>query len=68
MLGFSLSMEGFPGCAVNWIAFIVPASNPVLGETIRLILAHPPTLGQQLLVKVEKCVEVTSGSIFVLIL
>ncbi|KAH3764312.1 vacuolar assembly/sorting protein VPS9 [Pelomyxa schiedti] len=43
-------------CAVNWIAYLPPATNPFLSDTIKFILATPG-LTPPLLQKAEKCIE-----------
>ncbi|KAH3766159.1 vacuolar assembly/sorting protein VPS9 [Pelomyxa schiedti] len=46
-------------CAVNWIAYLTPATNPFLSDTIKFVFATPG-LTPVLIQKVEKCVEVST--------
>ncbi|KAH3758666.1 Vacuolar protein sorting-associated protein 9A [Pelomyxa schiedti] len=58
--GFRVDFCHFLNVAVNWVAYIFLTTNPLLSDTIKLILASPPQMTPPLMQKVEKCVEANS--------
>eukprot|EP01105_Mastigella_eilhardi_P006423 TRINITY_DN17_c0_g3_i1.p1 TRINITY_DN17_c0_g3~~TRINITY_DN17_c0_g3_i1.p1 ORF type:complete len:891 (+),score=239.83 TRINITY_DN17_c0_g3_i1:205-2673(+) len=47
----------YMGYPVNWMAYEMPVTNPLLGDIVKLVLAHPPQLSPVLLVKLEKVLQ-----------
>eukprot|EP01105_Mastigella_eilhardi_P007665 TRINITY_DN1923_c0_g3_i1.p1 TRINITY_DN1923_c0_g3~~TRINITY_DN1923_c0_g3_i1.p1 ORF type:complete len:644 (-),score=167.91 TRINITY_DN1923_c0_g3_i1:51-1982(-) len=49
----------FKGCAASWVAYVVavPAQHALLSDTIKLIMAHPPSLSTTLEQKVKECIR-----------